>query len=192
MVLRCHKSSSFPTYRVGINDLLLIDEMASDEFVNLDFEVETSGMTQAILYLEHYGKQDIDTHCDAEGNIIADRAVELQSLSIDGYQVPKNIIFSKKFYPNWPPHFDITARPRFITQNNFFGFNGRYEFDFKLPMAQEYYGYFWQMEIDANRDFTKVDDKEEYFEAYGMKIKIDQDLNFNLTDLKNLINQHEK
>ena len=193
--LKCHKSSDYPALRIKLNDNILCDTVAHEEFLNLSFDVAAPlEPSDHVLKIQHYNKQDSDTWSDADGNITADKAIEIQALSIDGYNIPRNIIFKKKFYPVWPLHFDLDNMPEYISNNNFLGFNGTYEFDFKMPMAQEYYGYFWQMELDANVNLQKTDEtsKEEYFEAYGMKIKIDDALNFTLTDLKKLIEQHEK
>lgn len=192
LTLRCHKSSNYSKFRIWIDETLLCDQQADREFLGLRYDIDTLLPGDHVLVIEHYDKHDQDTWCDSQGNIIADRAIEIESLTIDGYQVPRNIIFNKKFYPEWPVHFDLNSMPEFITQNNFLGFNGKYKFDFQSPMAQQYYGYFWDMELAANKHFTKTDEhKAEYFEAYGMKIKIDQDLNFDLTDLKKLIDLHE-
>lgn len=193
LTLRCHKSLSYSKFRIWFDKTLLYDHQSDRELLHMNFDIPTPKSGDHVLTLEHYDKHDQDTLCDSKGNIVADRAVEIESLTIDGFAIPREIIFAKKFYPKWPQHFDLDSMPEFITQNNFLGFNGEYHFDFQLPMAPQYYSYFWDMEIIANTNFTKADEQqEEYFEAYGMKIKIEQDLNFNLTDLKRLIEFHEK
>lgn len=192
IVLRCHRSQAWPCVRVWSDGELMVDQCCDQEFTTITVDQpETAGRHEFVI--EHYGKQDSDTICDDQGTIIADRAVEIESITIDGFEVPRNKLFQKRFYPVWPEHFAVEQQSEYIMNNNYLGFNGRFVFDYRMPMQTEYYGYYWDMEIEANRDFEIVDEqtKEEYFEAYNMRIRIDDEFAFTLTDLKNLIEQHE-
>lgn len=189
--LKCHASTENPKYRIIINDVIFFDKQATSDYETIDFDVNLSNK-EHLLIIEHYDKRDSDTLVDSNGNITADKAIEVESISIDNYAIPRNIIFSKKFYPIWPEHFETDQE--FITNNTFLGFNGKYVFDFSVPFASTYYSYFWEMEKDANIKFQKVDadTKEEYFEAYGLKLKVDNNFSYTLTDLKKMIEDNEK
>ena len=188
--LKCHSSTEYPKYRVIINDVTFFDKQAISDFEIINFDINLTN-SEHFLIIEHYNKKDSDTIVDSDGNITADKAIEIEAISIDGFEIPRNIIFSKKFYPIWPEHFETDQE--FITNNTFLGFNGKYVFDFSVPFASTYYSYFWEMEKDANIKFQKVDidTKEEYFEAYGVKLKIDDSFSKTLTDLKKLIEENE-
>lgn len=188
--LRCHRSSDWPCMRVLIGQHVLVEKKTSQEYETLDFNIDAVPGPQHFV-IEHFDKLGSDTWCDDKGTITADRAIEILALTVDGFVVPKNVLFAQKFYPVWPDHFDNP--PPWITDNNWLGFNGQWHFDFAWPFDQTYYGYYWQMEQEANEKFTKTDQatKEDYFEAYGLKIKVDENFEYTLTDLKNMIQANE-
>ena len=190
--LKLHKSTKVPFFRIYADDQLLIDKQDADHQEILNLQADGLGDGVHKLIIEHYGKTDLDTVCDAEGKIVADRAIELLSISIDGFEVPKNELFKQKFYPIWPPHFQDC--PAYLTDNNWLGFNGRWILEFNQPFAKDYYGAFWLNEEMNNirlHDST-VDDKDEYFEVYGFKLKLNDRENCTLSDLRKLIDEHEE
>jgi len=49
------------------------------------------------------------------------------------------------------------------------------------------------MEYDTNVKYQKTDSvtKEDYFEAYGLRIRVDENFEYTLTDLKRMIEANE-
>lgn len=190
VTVNCHKSGEYPCIRIWLDGHVFADSKTHMDQQSFGVLCNVAPGKHTLV-IEHYDKKDSDTWCDENGKITADRALEIVGLTIDGFEVPRNVIFSKNFYPNWPEHFENP--PEYITDNNWLGFNGRWVFDFDYPFDSTYYGYFWEIEKEANTKFQKtdVDTKEDYFEAYGLKIKVDQNFSFTLTDLKKLIEENE-
>ena len=150
-----------------------------------------------MLIIEHHSKTNRDTIVD-QGKIIADRAVELLELTISDYVVPRNILYSKPFYPIWPQNIIDDANtqnhilPAYIDKNLFFGFNGQYRFNFPKDFKQEYYNYYWDMEKTANQELQTLDESNTpYFEAYGLRLAIDQEFNYTISDLKFIIDNEQ-
>ena len=188
--VKCHRSSDWPCIRIWVNDRCYIDRITDTDRQFFDVQFDPVQGTNTLV-VEHWDKQESDTWCDQSGCITADRAIEIESLSIDGFDVPRNIVFSKHFFPVWPAHF--VDPPVSITDNNWLGFNGRWIFDFDMPFDKTYYGYYWQMELEANAKFQKTDvgTNEDYCEAYGLRIKVDESFNYTLTDLKRMIEENQ-
>lgn len=184
-----HKSSDWPTCSILFNDQVLFDGIVEGH-QQIDLQCEVSKCNN-ILSIVHHGKVDADTWCDSAGNIIADKAVELKSITIDGFVVPELILFKKRFYPQWPAHFNLAEMPKFLENNLFFGFNGTYEFDFSSNFVSEYYQYFWDMELMANETFQKTESGNDVFEMYGVTLRVDSAFSYTLSDLKALIEQYD-
>lgn len=192
IIFEYHVSEHWPCVRICFNDILLkdlTDTSAADKKLIFDV-VPKDPLNTNVLIIEHYGKQDTDTIIDQKGKILKDRAVEIKSIEIDGFDQPWNLLYSKKFYPIWPKH--MKDMPEFITDNLYLGFNGRYIFDFPKNIGQEYYNSLWEQERNINNKLTVVDEnKEEWFTSYGLKIKLDEKFDFNLSKLKEIIEKNE-
>jgi hypothetical protein len=190
VTLKCHRSSDWPCVRIWVDNHCYVDTKTQKPVQTFEFDAALPAGSHTMV-IEHWDKKDSDTWCDEHGKITADRALEIDALCVDGYSVPRNIIFTRNFYPDWPSHFENP--PASITNNNWLGFNGRWIFDFESPFDQTYFGYFWQMEYDANVKYQKTDaeTKQDYFEAYGLKIKVDENFEYTLTDLKRMIEANE-
>lgn len=187
---KCHRSSDWPCVRIWIDGQCVVDAKTQQPVETFDIDMSLQPGSHAMV-IEHWDKKDSDTWCNDQGQITADRALEIDAITVDGYSVPRNIIFTRNFYPEWPSHFEDP--PASISDNNWLGFNGRWVFDFEYPFAQTYFGYFWQMEQESNIKFQKTDavTNEDYFEAYGLKIKVDENFDYTLTDLKRMIEANE-
>lgn len=191
--LRAYKSTHAPAVCLSVNNGIYYNDYFDDEITEVEFGFTPED--QNVFEIEHYNKQNSDTITDSTGKIIADCAVELVSLTIDGFMVPKNILFKKPFYVKWPSNLVEDAEregrtlPEYIDNNLFFGFNGTYRFDFPKDFAREYYWYYWQMERDANSNLQMVDESTQtaYFDAYGLRLAINQDFSYTIHDLKYII-----
>ena len=186
--IKTFRSTSGPNVKIYLNKELKLD------LTNIEKEVETYSFSanfkdNNLLEITHYGKLGSDTVVE-NGKIVSDKAVEIMGITINNFEIPKNILYTKFFYPVWAEGFDLSI-PKRINNNVFLGFNGTYVFDFTC-IEKNYYEYFWQMEADANLKFQEVDlHQEAWFTAYGQKFKIDDDFNLSLTELKKIIEQNE-
>lgn len=194
--LQAYKSTHAPYVKLSVNGIEYCNQQFENIVTFIEFEIDP--IESNILEIQHYNKSNSDTQCNEHGTIVADCAIELLTLSIDGFIIPKNILFKKPFYVQWPDNLIEEARiskhelPESINNNLFFGFNGRYQFDFQQNFPKEYYWYYWQMERDANQNLQMVDESTNtgYFEAYGLKLAINQDFNYTISDLKYIIDNH--
>jgi len=184
---------NFPNIRILMNNTVHFDSVLTQPttVVEFDFEVAQNNT----LTIEHYNKINQDTVCDAAGKIISDKAAELVSVSVGKYNIPKNILFKQPFVVDWPENLvtDANARgeqlPTSLYNNLYFGFNGKYFFEFSNSIEKDYFYYFWQMERDANCNLQMVDElsSDGYFEAYGLRLEINKDFDYTIHDLKNII-----
>ena len=194
--LAAHKSTQYPWVRILVNDQEYYNNQLDADTVELDFDCNNIADSN-LLTIEHHSKTNRDTIVE-QGKIVADRAIELLELTIDGYLVPRNILYSKHFYPVWPQNLINEAAtqgrtmPESIDKNLFFGFNGRYLFNFSQDFRQEYFNYYWIMEKSANQELQTLDESNTpYFEAYGLRLAIDQEFSYNISDLKYIIDNEQ-
>ena len=193
ITLQAHKSTHNPYVRLCINGIEYYNQQLTNKITTVEFDFTAEDTN--VFEIHHYNKTNEDTICDQHGNIVEDCAIELIKIHIDGFVVPTNILYKKPFYVQWPANLIGDARiqghqlPDTISNNLFFGFNGYYKFDFSNNFAKEYFWYQWQMERDANQNLQMVDESTQtgYFEAYGLKLAINQDFNYTITDLKYII-----
>ena len=188
-----HRSHRAPSFRIWFNDILLCDNKEQDLLPNrFCFEARPNiPLETNALIIEHYDKHDQDTVLDEQGKIILDRAIEIVSIKIDEFDQPWHVLYTKKFYPIWPSH--MIDKPEYIVGSLYLGFNGKYVFDFPAKIEKAYYDSLWEQERDLNNKLTQTDeDNDGLFTAYGMKIKMDQIFDFDLSKLKKLIEENEK
>lgn len=193
ITLKSHKSTDYPSVKIIYNNNLYFDNKLSSRLSEIVLDIDTVNANN-LLEIQHYNKSNSDTLCNDKGEIVADKAVELESISLDSFQIPKQILFKKKFYVEWPLNLLEEAKingkkmPDYLDNNLFFGFNGTYKFDFKQEYKKEYFSYFWQMEKEANQTFEIIDsDGKSYFNAYGLRLPLDKDFSFTIHDLKYII-----
>jgi hypothetical protein len=196
ITLKSHKSNQGPWTKISINNQEYFNQQINEELIEIEVDCQNLH-EQNMLIVEHYNKTNRDTLVDSQGNIIADKALELIDLHINGLQVPRNILYKKPFYVVWPQNLvDQAARegrvlPEFIDKNLYFGFNGKYCFNFTNNFKKEYFSYHFQMERDANTDLQTVTDGTAYFEAYGLRLAINQEFNYTISDLKYIIDNEQ-
>jgi hypothetical protein len=83
------------------------------------------------------GKTDKDTEIDANGNILKDRLLNIDSISIDEIDLG-NLVYSLcKFYPDKTIRPDL---PDMIPNLTCIGYNGEWELKFNVPT------YLWLLE----------------------------------------------
>ena len=191
-----HRSTDFPKCRIKFNNDCLYDNAIVDT-MNLKFDVNLS--EKNILHVEHYDKVPSDTIINSEGMVEADRAIELQSIAIDGYVVPKVVMYRQKFYVDWWDHdienFDKKKQPvpGFLTNNVYFGYNGTYEYSFNNDLAKQYYLSLWEEETIANQDLQQINEYDgqikETFNLYGNESDISEEFNKTIFDLLDMIDK---
>lgn len=189
-----HRSTDFPMCRIKFNNHSLFDQPIIGT-MNLKFDVDLKAKN--ILHIEHYGKLPTDTILDSDGNVESDRAIELRSISIDGYTIPKVLMYRQKFFVDWWDHdieeFDKNNQtvPGFLTNNVYFGYNGYYEYSFEKDLSKNYFKSLWQEEHIANQDLQQVKEFDgeikETFNLYGNESDIAEEFDKTIFDLMDMI-----
>lgn len=189
-----HRSTDFPTCRIKFNGDSLFDGPIINT-VNLQFDVALK--EKNILHIEHYGKLPTETILDSEGHVESDRAIELKSISIDGYTIPRVLMYRQKFFVDWWDHdieeFDKNNQtvPGFLTNNVYFGYNGYYEYCFEKDLVKNYYKNLWEEESIANQDLQQIKEYDgeikETFNLYGNESDISEEFNKTIFDLLDII-----
>lgn len=199
--IKGHRNSDdnvpLPLCRIKFNNSLLFDGSIF-KLAILKFNVELQ--KNNILHIEHYGKLPWETSVDQDGNVESDRAIELMSIKINGYEIPKVLMYKQKFFVDWWDH-DIDAFdrdnepvPGFITNNSYFGWNGYYEYVFSGNLLKNYYGDLWLQEEMANTDLTHFQEVageiKETYTLYGNETEITEDFNKTIFDLLEIIQKN--
>lgn len=189
-----HRSTDFPMCKIKLNNQILLDQPIIGT-MNLKFNVDLQ--PKNILHIEHYGKLSTDTILDSDGNIESDRAIELKSISIYGYAIPKVLMYRQKFFVDWWDHdieeFDKNNQtvPGFLINNVYFGHNGYYEYCFDKDIVKNYYTNLWQEEHIANQDLQQVKEFDgelkETFNLYGNESDITEEFDKTIFDLLDII-----
>jgi hypothetical protein len=137
-----HHSKSGPLCVVELNGNILHKGILPKGANNLVFDVSTDQMNY--LRIHHFGKTNEDTIVDETGEIIADKAIELTGISIEGVCIMDNVLYNKPYFVKWPDNIIQDYKnngedpPEFINNTLFFGFNGHYEFDFVGDFLKQY------------------------------------------------------
>ena len=76
--------------------------------------------------------------------LIKIRAIILKSIEFDDLTVPEVLLYNQKFYPDWPD------QPNFITNDLYFGYNGKYIYEFGNDSWKLYYNNLLKKELLAN------------------------------------------
>ena len=146
-------SIKWPNIRIVINNNILHDGPCevknNDLFV---FNTNVNPRDKNNLYIEHYGKQGYETIVDEDGVVVSDRAVMLKSISLDDFEIPELILYNKPFVVEWSKEQleENPTRPKTITNNLYFGYNGSYCYMFGNDSAKEYYLCLLEKERIAN------------------------------------------
>ena len=82
------------------------------EPLSLDFEIDSLIVNQ--LTVEHWGKNP--KHIPAGEDI----ACEIKSISFNGIELHRNLLYSSEFYPNW----NWGDAPNIVENNCYIGYNG--------------------------------------------------------------------
>jgi len=180
--------NNYPSVRIKINDIKLFDDVVYTE--NFTFTKEIENLKDInFLTIEHYNKSNKDTISDGD-KIIEDKAIELKSIIIDRYKVPEVILYSNKFYPQYPKN--IADAPEYITNNLYFGYNGIYYFSFEKDISVWYYKMLLLKEKLANENNQKVvtlpnGEVVETFEFAGKDMKANDASSLSINELYTLI-----
>lgn len=190
-----HYSNSGPHCEIIINNEIMYQGTLEREHNTLEFDI--SPLKQNVLKIHHMFKTNEDTTVDSDGNIVADKAIELKSLSIESIHILDTVLYNKPYYVTWPDNLaqDFLDRgetvPEYIKNTLYFGFNGYYEFDFVGNFLKQYYRQFWENEDQAHNNQTKlisVDGEQvESFERFGSDAPVDQAFDLTIHDLAKLI-----
>ena len=164
------------------------------------FEKEITSLNDTNnLIIEHYNKKNSDTIVDNNKDIIRDKAIELIAISFDNIDIPKVVLYDNKFYPDWPTNIIKEHNgnpPKFITNNLYFGFNGKYKMSFSKNYKAWYFKQLMKkerMSNEANQELMTLPSGEviETFEFAGKTLKANETGNLTTDDLYALIkNEH--
>ena len=163
-------SIKWPNIRIVINNNILHDGPCevknNDLFV---FNTNVNPRDKNNLYIEHYGKQGYETIVDEDGVVVSDRAVMLKSISLDDFEIPELILYNKPFVVEWSKEQleENPTRPKTITNNLYFGYNGSYCYTFGNDSAKEYYLCLLEKERIAN-----IHNKKEMIGPDGNTIEV--------------------
>lgn len=195
--LNGHYSNNGPYCLIEINNNICWKGLLDEGINNLEFDIP--GKKQNILRIHHLMKSNEDTIVDVNGNIVADKAIELKSIFIEQVKILDTVLYNKNYYVNWPDNLkqDFIDKgqdvPAFIKNTLFFGFNGYYEFDFVGDFLKQYYRQFWENEEQAHNNQTRlisVDGEQvEAFDRFGEDTAIGQEFDLTIYDLEKLIQQ---
>ena len=193
--LQAHYSRSGPFCIIEVNNKILHRGILDEGTNVLDFKICPLDLNT--LRIHHMLKTNEDTIVDSEGNITADKAVELKSLSIDQIAILDTVLYNKPYYVDWPENLkqDFLDRgetvPEYIKNTLFFGFNGHYEFEFSGDFLKQYYRQFWENEDQAHNNQTKLisvnGEQVESFDRFGEDTPIDQGFDLTIHDLAKMI-----
>lgn len=193
--LHGHYSNSGPFCIVEVNGNIfhrgILDEGSNT--IEIDFDPQEHN----VLRVHHMLKTNDDTVVDSNGNITADKAVELKSLSIEQIRILDTVLYNKPYYVKWPSNLaeDFLNRgeavPEYIKNTLFFGFNGHYEFEFVGDFLKQYYRQFWENEDQAHNNQTKLisvnGEQVESFDRFGKDTPVDQEFDLTIHDLAQMI-----
>jgi len=141
----------------------------------------------------HQNKVNEDTVTNELGEILADRSLELRSIELNEVPVSTTVLYNMPFFVEWPDNIqqDYISRgeqtPESISNTLYFGFNGRYQFEFLTDPDLERFRQLWLDEEQAHRNQTMTVDNEEVFDRYGDLVKTTQDFNLTIHDLREMI-----
>lgn len=180
-----------PEVDLLLNQVLLFSGAVSgvQSFV---FDVETDRHLNS-LEIVHKNKTNQDTVVDSQGVIVEDRSVELKKLTINGQQVKDTVLYNSPFFVEWPENIIEDYKnqgletPVFIKNTLYFGFNGKYVYEFMADSRRDYFRQLWLDEVQAHQNQQIVEDGVEKFNRYGEKVNTDQEFNLTIFDLANLI-----
>lgn len=154
-----HFNYTWPKAKIIINSKVFFDgdcqKNDGDKFF-LKVNVEDEELSDNnILVIEHYNKNNKET-TSRNNEIIKDKALELVSIKLDDFAIPDVILYSQKFFPNYPKNLlkknSEEVLPEFITNNLYFGFNGKYILEFKKDIKKWYYEILILKEKMANKN----------------------------------------
>lgn len=190
-----HYSNSGPVCLIQVNDQTLYNGTLEQGTNVMEFNIQSLDLNT--LRIHHLSKSNEDTVVDNDGNIIADKAIELKSLCIEQIKILDTVLYNKPYYVQWPDNLeqDFLNRgetvPQYIKNTLFFGFNGYYEFDFVGDFLKQYYRQFWENEDQAHNNQTKlisVDGEQvELFDRFGEETAVDQVFDLTIHDLARMI-----
>lgn len=187
--LKGSMSTGWPTCKIIINDVVHYDGIIEND-QTISFAIQPRDLN--ILQIVHYGKQNSDTIVNEQHQIIADKSLELQGITLDNVEVMTVNLYNCPFYVQWPSsklrEFMRKGEepPNFIKQQLYFGFNGTYEFTFNGDLQKEYFNQFWLDECQSNENQTLENDK---FNRLGEYVDINAPLNMTIYELEKLIKQ---
>lgn len=154
IVLEPTHSKQWPKLKLTVRDNVIFDgfcEPNNGKFFSWKIYLEDSNLQkQNSIVIEHYDKQGSDTVCDNEGNVISDRAIILKSIEFDDMSVPEVLLYNQKFYPDWPD------QPEYTRNDLYFGYNGKYIFNFADNSKKMYYNFLLEKEFMANMNNKKL------------------------------------
>ena len=184
--------NNYPEIELLLNGQLLFSGQAIDS----QSFVFTAKTDQELNFLEvvHKNKTNQDTVVNTEGVIIEDRSVELKTLIINGQPVKDTVLYNSPFYVNWPDNIledckkQNQTAPEFIKNSLYFGFNGKYVYEFMTDSRREQFRQLLLDEVQAHQNQQIFEDGTEKFNRYGEKVSTDQDFNLSIFDLNDLIN----
>lgn len=159
---------------------------------NFVFAVET-GQDLNSLEIVHKNKTNQDTVVNSHGDIVEDRSVELKELIINGHRVKDTVLYNSPFFVEWPENIvedykkNDQAAPLFIKNTLYFGFNGKYVYEFMSDPRQEHFRQLWLDEVQAHQNQQIVENGTEKFNRYGEKVSTDLDFDLTIFDLANFI-----
>ena len=194
IVLEPTHSKQWPKLKLTVRDNVIFDgfcEPNNGKFFSWTIYLEDSNLQkQNSIVIEHYDKQGSDTECDQEGNVVSDRAIILKSIEFDDLTVPEVLLYNQKFYPDWPD------QPKFITNDLYFGYNGKYIYEFGNDSWKLYYNNLLKKELLANihnKQLIQLPNGEEIesFEFNGKLVSADAKESVSLQELyERVINEN--
>lgn len=187
--------NNYPDIDLVLNEKMLFSGQVID-IQNFVFNTHTSRELNS-LEIFHKNKTNQDTVVNNDGVIVEDRSIEIKALTINGRQVKDTVLYNSPFYVDWPANIreDYIKQnqtvPEFIKNTLYFGFNGKYVYQFMSDPQREHFRQLWLDEIQAHQNQQIVENGSEKFNRYGEKVNTNQEFNLTIFDLDKLITSND-
>ena len=151
------KYLAWPMVRIHVNGDLLEEKILDHPNVQVTIPLDLMEGDH-LLEIEHFGKSSKNTLVDSKGKIIKDTKFVINKITINGYELPFNLIRTCRFEADWSKFHRPTGMPDVFKQSCVVGPNGFWHLPFCTPVEK------WI--IDSRRQERKESNDTITYESY--------------------------
>lgn len=151
------KYIDWPSIRVHVNGDLLEEKILNDTKISMEIPLDLMDGDH-LLEIEHFGKSSKNTLVDTNGKIIKDTKFIIDRITINGYELPLELLKSCRFEADWTQFHRPAGMPDVFKQSCIIGPNGFWHLPFVTPIDK------WI--IDSRRQQRKEYKKTITYESY--------------------------